>query len=280
MFSRTAAAPTDQQVVSPPSDTVQSLRFSPVPHSQSSICLLAGSWDATARLWEVNHMGQSNALLQQTVEAPVLDVNYKADGTAGFIACADNTVKMWDFQSQQVTTVGKHDAPVKTCNWIGHLGVLMTGSWDRTIKFWDTRSPQPMAQFALSERVYSADVRENYGAVATADNKVHVFDLSQNPQQKGVVDTTLKMQTRCIRCFPKKDGFAAGSIEGRCAIVYTEPPRQAETFSFKCHRETGKIYTVNAIAFHPQGHSKAQGVSSTIMIHTINADKDVRPPRK
>lgn len=34
----------------------------------------------------------------------------------------------------------------------------MTGSWDKTLKFWDTRSPTPMLTINLPERCYCADV--------------------------------------------------------------------------------------------------------------------------
>lgn len=43
----------------------------------------------------------------------------------------------------------QHDAPVKTVNFVPALNCIMTGSWDRTVKFWDLRQPTPAAAFNL-----------------------------------------------------------------------------------------------------------------------------------
>ena len=61
--------------------------------------------------------------------------------------------------------------------------------------------------------------------------------------------TALKMQTRCVAAFPDKSGYAVGSIEGRCSIVYIE--NETKNFAFKCHRSNEEIFAVNAISFHP-----------------------------
>jgi mRNA export factor len=63
-----------------------------------------------------------------------------------------------------------------------------------------------------------------------------------------------------VSCFtPTPNGFAIGSIEGRCAIQYVEERDASNNFSFKCHRETNpnnkdqsNVYAVNAISFHPE----------------------------
>ena len=66
------------------------------------------------------------------------------------------------------------------------------------------------------------------------------------------MDSPLKQQSRCISCFPSKEGFALGSIEGRVAIHHHEDRLQSKNFAFKCHRHGNDIYAVNAIDFHPK----------------------------
>lgn len=36
-------------------------------------------------------------------------------------------------------------------------------------------------------------------------------------------ESSLKYQTRCVRCFPDGQGFAVASIEGRVALEYFDP---------------------------------------------------------
>ena len=51
-------------------------------------------------------------------------------------------VKMWDLGSNQTVQVAAHEAPVKVVRWVKapNYTALMSCSWDKTIKFWDTRS--------------------------------------------------------------------------------------------------------------------------------------------
>ena len=48
------------------------------------------------------------------------------------------------------------------------------------------------------------------------------------------------LQLRCISiCTDQKrnpTGFAVGSVEGRVAIQYLNPPQPKDNFTFKCHR--------------------------------------------
>ena len=50
-------------------------------------------------------------------------------------------VKMWDLGSNQTVQVAAHEAPVKVVRWVKapNYTALMSCSWDKTIKFWDTR---------------------------------------------------------------------------------------------------------------------------------------------
>jgi WD40 repeat protein len=40
--------------------------------------------------------------------------------------------------------VWQHSAPIKSIVCIPQLGAVATGSWDQSVRFWDTRTPQPV----------------------------------------------------------------------------------------------------------------------------------------
>lgn len=43
---------------------------------------------------------------------------------------------MWSLMSGgQPVTVAMHDAPIKEIAWIPEMNVLVTGSWDKTLKY-------------------------------------------------------------------------------------------------------------------------------------------------
>jgi cell cycle arrest protein BUB3 len=103
--------------------------------------------------------------------------------------------------------------------------------------------------------------------VGTAGRKVLLWDL----RNMGIVqqrrESSLKYQTRAIRCFPNRQGYVLSSIEGRVAVEYLDPSPevQKKKYAFKCHRikENGTeyIYPVNAISFHNLYNTFATGGS-------------------
>lgn len=65
----------------------------------------------------------------------VLCSTWKDDGTTVFSGGCDKQVKMWPLLSGgQAMTVAMHDAPIKEVAWIPEMSLLVTGSWDKTLK--------------------------------------------------------------------------------------------------------------------------------------------------
>ncbi|KAJ8258505.1 hypothetical protein COCON_G00175170 [Conger conger] len=253
----------DVEVTSPPDDSISCLAFS--PPTMPANFLIGGSWANDVRCWEVQDNGQTVPKAQQTHTGPVLDVCWSDDGSKVFTASCDKTAKMWDLNSNQAMQIAQHDGPIRTIHWIKapNYSCIMTGSWDKTLKFWDTRSPKPVMSLQMPERAYSADVVYPMAVVATADRGLIVYQLENQPSEFRRIESPLKHQHRCVAIFKDKQGkptgFALGSIEGRVAIHYINPPNPAkDNFTFKCHRSNGTntataqdIYAVNAISFHP-----------------------------
>jgi mRNA export factor len=84
----------------------------------------------------------------------------------------------------------QHDGPIKACVWVPERGFLATASWDKTIKYWDTRSPTPGISVDVGERVYAFDVRAgaavaclaegSYQGSAAKEKRILMYDLT-NP---------------------------------------------------------------------------------------------------
>lgn len=55
--------------------------------------------------------------------------------------------------------VAAHDAPVRQLAWCQQLNMLITGSWDKTLRYWDTRSPSAAFSYQLPERLYAMSER-------------------------------------------------------------------------------------------------------------------------
>ncbi|KAI5399623.1 Poly(A)+ RNA export protein rae1 [Lathyrus oleraceus] len=244
------------EVTQPPSDSVSSISF-----SSKANFLVATSWDNQVRCWEISKNGTAlNSTPKASIshDQPVLCHAWKDDGTTVFSGGCDKQVKMWPLLSGgQPVTVAMHDAPIKEVAWIPEMSLLATGSWDKTIKYWDTRQSNPVHTQQLPDRCYTMSVRHPLMVVGTADRNLIVFNL-QNPQTeyKRIV-SPLKYQTRCVAAFPDQQGFLVGSIEGRVGVHHLDDAQQNKNFTFKCHRESTDIYSVNSLSFHPVHHTFA-----------------------
>ncbi|ERN14774.1 hypothetical protein AMTR_s00032p00043190 [Amborella trichopoda] len=158
----------------------------------------------------------------------ILCSTWKDVGTTVFSAGCDKQVKMWPLKSGgQPTTVAMHDAPIKQVEWIPEMSLLVTGSLDKTVKYWDTRQPNPVHTQQLPERCYSMSVRHPLMVVGTADRNLIVYNL-QNPHTEFKrITSPLKYPSRCLAAFPDKQGFLVGSIEGRVGVHHLEDSQQS-----------------------------------------------------
>lgn len=148
------------------------------------------------------------------------------DGTKVVGAGADKAARMIDLKSgsNQATQVAVHDQPIRCVEMIeaGGNQMLITGSWDKTVKYWDLRSATPAATLQCQERVYAMDVRDQLLVIGTADRYLNVVNLNNPGTFYKTLQSPLKWQTRAVSCFNDASGYAIGSIEGRCAIQYIE----------------------------------------------------------
>ncbi|GAD95846.1 nuclear pore complex protein (SonA), putative [Paecilomyces variotii No. 5] len=250
----------DVALTAPPEDSISDLAFSPVSEH-----LAVASWDKKVRIYEINGQGQSEGKALFEHEAPVLNCCWSPDGTKVVGAGADKAARMLDLGAGGTTPVqvAAHEAPIRCCQMIPNPGnaaspLLVTGSWDKTVKYWDLRQSTPIASVECQERVYTMDVKNKLLVVGTADRYINIINLDNPTKFYKTMQSPLKWQTRVVSCFTDATGFAVGSIEGRCAIQYVEEKDSSSNFSFKCHRETpttqrdiSNIYSVNAISFHP-----------------------------
>lgn len=278
MFGQPAQQEKDLELPLPAgADTIQALGWNPMGNM-----LAGGSWDNKMRIWEVGRSMQggapTSAVGKAEVDAggPLLDLEWKDDGMHVFGVGCGKTVKLWSLQTNQLQDIGSHDMPIRSAHWVKEKQFLITTGWDKTIKYWDARSPTPQFVYTLPERVHSCDVKYPVMVVATADKKFYVFNLDspQKPFREMQFKAPMKLQTRCVKVFSNKQMFAVGSIEGRVAVRCIDEAmdnaqegagqqqKSKYSFAFRCHRDGAMIYPVNAIDTHPAPEHQAAFVTA------------------
>ncbi|KAI1778595.1 WD40 repeat-like protein [Hypoxylon cercidicola] len=246
----------DVALSNPPEDTISGLAFSP-----TADFLAVSSWDKKVRIYQIAANGSSEGKHMYDHDAPVLSVDFSKDGQKLVSAGADKQAKVCDLTTGQSAQVAAHEQTVRCARFFespnSNGPMLVTGSWDKTVKYWDLRQSAPVGNVPCQERVYSMDVRNSLLVIGTADRYINVVNLQDPLKFYKTLQSPLKWQTRVVSCFTDATGFAIGSIEGRCAIQYVEDKDSGSNFSFKCHRETPQgattqVFSVNDISFHPQ----------------------------
>ncbi|KAL0853613.1 hypothetical protein Bca101_058765 [Brassica carinata] len=163
-----------RELSNPPSDGISNLRF-----SDSSDHLLVFSWDKSVRLYDASADSMRGEFKHGVA---VLDFCFH-DESSGFSACSDHKVRRIDFNAGKEDILGMHEEPVRCVEYSYAAGQVITGSWDKTIKCWDPR--------------------------AATGRHVNVYDVRNMVQPEQRRESSLKYQTRCVRCYPNGTGYMA-----------------------------------------------------------------------
>lgn len=137
----------------------------------------------------------------------------------------------------------QHDKPVKTCQWIQapNYSCLMTGSWDNTVKFWDTRQSNPMMVLQIPERVYCADVVYPMAIVGTAQRGIICYQLENQPSEVKRLESPLKYQVRTkISVIWKMKKSNTRTLRKNSELQLRIKPDHRATGSLNCQRLYGE----------------------------------------
>lgn len=175
-----------------PSDGITAVRF-----ARDAELLLASSWDSTLRLYDV--LGE-NCLTQLKLSSPILDCNFR-DSCLAYSGGLDGQVLSHDFQSEvPPMLLGNHQRPIKCIEFNADKGWVVSGGWDRIVKFWDPRRATHRMQvtsFELPGKVYSAAQAFNRLVVATAERHIFIFDIRKCDSER---DHAPLWQCGCRAC--------------------------------------------------------------------------------
>jgi mRNA export factor len=107
---------------------------------------------------------------------------------------------MLDLNTNQTVQVGAHDAPIKSCRYIDGLpnmnNMLVTGSWDKTVRYWDLRSPTPAHTLQLPERCYTIDVKGPLMVIGCAERHILIFNLNNPSTPYKVLEIDPRLYNR------------------------------------------------------------------------------------
>lgn len=152
--------PSQIELSNPPTDGISSVLFcKTAPH------LVVTSWDKSVTVHDVSSIWSNNTpsfnnhhnslktkvLLTYEHSAAVLDSCLHSNGDIIYSAGCDFQIQSCNLASAMVKIVGEHSMPVRCIEYCDNAQILISGSWDKTIKLWDIRQ----ASFSPNNGLFS-----------------------------------------------------------------------------------------------------------------------------
>ncbi|QIX02450.1 hypothetical protein AMS68_007967 [Peltaster fructicola] len=191
--------------------------------------VLSGGQDRTVRLWN-----PASKRLIQSYRAhgyEVLDIAVSDDNARFVSVGGDKTVFLWDVATAQTTRrFNGHAGKVNACAFGGDgESVIVTGSFDGTIKIWDckSRSEKPIMTFSeAKDSVSSIAVREHEIYAGSIDGRVRTYDLA-----RGCVEVdALGSSVTSVAVTTAADSYLASTLDSTARLMDRPTGKCLQTF--------------------------------------------------
>jgi polyadenylation factor subunit 2 len=206
-----------------------------------------------------------------------------------FVTCADDTtLKIWDFASStEESTLTGHGWEVKSVDWHPHKGLLVSGSKDHQVKFWDPRTGRCLTTLhghknPITKTLFEP-VQGNLLATCARDHTARIFDLRMmrdvlllKGHEKDIMSVTWHPMHKNLLSTGSQDGKiihylldeqnAPDGVPPSISPYDAADPQTAPAqtiYPAHCIPEAHE-YTVWSMDWHPLGHILASGSNDRV----------------
>ncbi|KAL8775043.1 MAG: hypothetical protein Q9209_000522 [Squamulea sp. 1 TL-2023] len=202
-------------------------RFDDIAHGaeirRDGRVLVAGDESGAIQVFDIH----SRAILKTWTEhkQPVWTTKFSPiENTTLMSACDDRTVRLWDLPAQEsVTTFRGHQDYVRSGAFMQGqaAGLLVSGSYDQTVKIWDPRAPST----AVMSFKHAAPVEtilpmpSGTTLLAAADNQISVLDLIAARPLQLIQNHQKAVTSLCLAS--NNTRLVSGGLDGHIKVFET-----------------------------------------------------------
>ena len=204
----------------------------------------------------------------------VLSVAFSPDSRTLASGSADNTIKLWDVQSQgQIATLTGHSNRVWSVAFSPDSRTLASGSVDNAIKLWDVQSQREIAtltghSYFVRSVAFSPDGRTL--ASGSFDHTIKLWDVQS--QREIATITGHSSSVTSVALSPDGGTLASGSWDTTIKLWDVQSQREIATL-------TEHPFWVGSVAFSPDGRTLASRsgnlFGSTIKLWDVQNQREI-----
>ncbi|XP_053404630.1 autophagy-related protein 16-1-like [Mercenaria mercenaria] len=209
--------------------------------------VLGASNDYASRLWSLSDQRLRHTLTGHS--GKVLTAKFLGDSTKVVTGSHDRTLKIWDLHTRACS---KTIFAGSSCNDLVtlHASSIISGHFDKRVRFWDPRSDQTINEISLQGRITSLALSPDRATLmaCTREDTLKVIDLRMNQVVYTLSADNFKVAFDYSRAVFSPDGSyaMAGSSDGTLYIWNIKKGKVERTLKEHTH-------AIMACSWHPSG---------------------------
>ncbi|KAK1347457.1 hypothetical protein CWI38_0002p0120 [Hamiltosporidium tvaerminnensis] len=234
---------TQNELQNLPTDTPSDLSF-----NSTHQFMAVSAWDNSLRFY--NYSTPPYTMKSQYLhDRPLLCCTFNPTNTHCYAGGGDGKLIIYDLYTGQAVHHQAHDGGIRYIKNMSNI--LVTVSFDKTIKFWDYRQPKPVHTLNLPDRIISFDCTNEMLFCCTPNNQLTSYELNNinTPKQHK---SRLNWQIRSLKCNSDNDIVILGGIEGRIEVKSLNTPSKG--YLFKICKTTTEVTSINCISMLPSNN--------------------------